>query len=246
MASRSSIEYRRTNLSDLKQLQKVINVKFDDLRLLKQAVTHKSFINEQPDPDLLSYERLEFLGDSILGQIIAEQLYVKFPNLSEGELTKMRSALVSGESLFQIGQKMGIDQFIITGKGERLSNGSRKRSVVAAIFESITAAIYLDRGLDPTKTFILDSFKSKIDEMSLKGLHGNDPKSDLQEFTQKTYQELPKYKIISQSGPDHEPTFEISVAVQSVTIAIAKGSSKSEAESKVAYIALQKLILENL
>ena len=142
-------------MADLQDLQKIINIKFSNSALLEQAVTHKSYLNEQSNPDLQSYERLEFLGDSILGEIIAESLYIKFPQTLEGDLTKMRSSLVSGQSLFKIGQELGIEQFIITGKGEGLSNSAKKRSVVAAIFESITAAIYLDQGFDTAKELSL-------------------------------------------------------------------------------------------
>ncbi len=228
-------------MTDLHKLQNSLNIKFTDATLLEQAVTHKSFLNEQPNPDLQSYERLEFLGDSILGQIIAEQLFNKFPETLEGDLTKMRSYLVSGESLFKIARELGIEKYIITGKGEGLSNSTKKRSVVAAIFESITAAIYLDQGFDTTRKFILQAFESRLESISLEKLYSNDPKSDLQEFTQKVYQQLPTYKLISQSGPDHEPVFEIAVEINSRIIASATGKSKSEAEAKVASLALQEL-----
>ncbi|CAI8359612.1 MAG: Ribonuclease 3 [Chloroflexota bacterium] len=228
-------------MADLQDLQKIINIKFSNSALLEQAVTHKSYLNEQSNPDLQSYERLEFLGDSILGEIIAESLYIKFPQTLEGDLTKMRSSLVSGQSLFKIGQELGIEQFIITGKGEGLSNSAKKRSVVAAIFESITAAIYLDQGFDTAKEFILKTFESRLSAITPRDVHKSDPKSDLQEYTQRAFQQLPKYHIISQSGPDHEPTFEISVQIKSDIIASATGRSKSEAETKVASLALRKL-----
>lgn len=228
-------------MADLFDLQKAIDIKFNSQELLTQAVTHKSYLNEQSNPDLQSYERLEFLGDSILGEIITELLFMQFPTVLEGELTKMRSSLVSGESLFKVAQELGIEKFIISGKGEGQSNSARKRSVVAAIFESITAAIYLDQGFETTKTFILKAFQSRLDKISHNTEYSNDPKSDLQEYTQKIFQSLPVYKIISRSGPDHEPIFEISVQIKSDIIATAAGKSKSDAETRVASLALQKL-----
>jgi ribonuclease-3 len=233
------------NTEEITKLQSLLKVEFTNAGILVQALTHRSYLNEQPNKDLPSYERLEFLGDSLLSEIISKELYKKYPNYLEGALTKIRSSLVSGDSLAKIGAKLGLDKYIITGKGEYLSEGPQKKSILAAVFESITAAIYLDQGYIPMRDFVLRHLRQPLGQFTLGNNQISDPKSQLQELSQKLYNDLPQYKVLGREGPDHKPIFKVSVAIGNRSLAIEVGNSKSEAETKVAQVALDILLSTN-
>jgi ribonuclease-3 len=233
------------NTAEITKLQSLLKVEFTNTSILVQALTHRSYLNEQPNKDLPSYERLEFLGDSLLSEIISKELYKKYPNYLEGALTKIRSSLVSGDSLAKIGAALGLDKYIITGNGEYLSEGPQKKSILAAVFESITAAIYLDQGYIPMRDFILRQLKEPLGQFTLGNNQISYPKSQLQELSQKIYNDLPQYKVLGREGPDHKPIFKVSVAIGTRSLAIEVGNSKSEAETKVAQVALDILLSAN-
>jgi ribonuclease-3 len=216
------------------ELEKRIKYKFKDENYLKNALTHTSFANEKKLGKLSSYERIEFLGDSILNTVISEYLFVKYPNLPEGELTRNRSNVVCEQTLAKCARNLGIGAFILLGKGEANTGGFDRESILADVFESITGAIYLDGGYDAAKAFILSNIEIYIFE-SIKGSTMMDYKTLLQELVQKTDAKI-EYKIVHEEGPDHDKIFisQIIIAGNISGEGKGKGKTKKEAEQNAA------------
>lgn len=210
--------------------------KFNDEKLFKSSMTHSSYANEQKN--VKSNERLEFLGDSILGIICAEYLYNKYPDMEEGELTKHRAAIVCEKSLYEVGMYFGIDESIILGKGEEANGGRKRHSIIADAVEALLASIYLDGGMESAKDFAL-SFIPERENMSLKGKAFNDYKTALQEIVQKNHQETLSYKLVKEEGPDHDKVFTVEILLNSNVFASGNGKSKKEAEQMAAKQALE-------
>ena len=220
---------------------KNVGIKFKNLELLDQAFYHRSIQNEVHN--VKSNERLEFLGDSVLGFATASYLYKNFDN-PEGELAKIKSAVVSEKTLASIAKKIGIDKLLVLGKVEKLSGGSEKPALLADCMEAIIGAYYLDSGYENAEKYVLSFIVPEIELICKEGM--KDYKTLLQEEVQKKYKSFPKYEVIKKSGPDHNQTFEIVVQINDFVLGPEKGKSKKEAEQKVAKKALDFLKKEQI
>lgn len=223
-------------------LEKKLDYAFKDRELLIQALTHSSFAYESQAEDFSNNEVLEFLGDSILGFIVAEYLCSAYPDLSEGELSKLKSTAASTTALSTFAKKIKLDRNILLGKGEEKSGGRKKKTILAGAFEAVVAAIYLDGSIEPVRSLItgqLDIFFKKIDADKF---FINNYKSALQEHLQKENYPAPVYKTITTMGPDHKKRFVVEVSSRNEKLAKAKGLSKKDAEQKAAQKALKTLM----
>lgn len=207
--------------------------KFKNVDLLKAAFTHSSYAHEQHEQ---SYERLEFLGDSILGFICAEYLFKNYPDLPEGELTKIRAAVVCEKSLFLTAREYGFEKYLRLGHGER-SSGGVKKSILADTVEAVLAAVYIDGGIECAREFALSFLPEKIDR-AIKEHECTDYKTTLQEIVQKNRQETLAYKLKGESGPDHDKTFFVDLYLNNNKISTGEGKSKKQAEQNAAKSAL--------
>ncbi len=219
----------------LKSCQETLGYNFKDIKLLKNALTHTSF----KTPNNPSNERLEFLGDAVLGVVISEFLFKKFPEYSEGKLTKIKSVVVSSVTLAKIGAEMELKKHVSVGKG-LISNNTFPKSLIADVFEAIIAAIYMDGGLKAAYDFILEKLEKEID-IVCNNKHEKNYKSILQHFCQKQQGHIPKYKIIKQSGPDHQKTFEVVTLINNVECCTGLGNNRKDAEQVAAKKTLESL-----
>lgn len=201
--------------------------------LLKEALTHKSYVNENPVKGTKDNERLEFLGDAVLDMVISEYLFERLPEAQEGELSKIKSTVVSEPTLAQIAKKINLGEYIFLGKGENLSQGRSKNSLLANTLEAVIAAIYLDGGIQETKKFIHRWFIETIENILTHQLTF-DYKTDFQEECQRIFEILPEYRLVKSFGPDHDKSFEIHLVVKGKVFGIGVGKSKKEAEQKAA------------
>ena len=215
----------------------MINYKFQDVRLLQNALTHSSYANENRDKGAKNNERLEFLGDSVLGFLCAEHIYSEYSGLPEGELTKLRAAVVCEGSLFEFAESIELGEMLLLGRGEKQGGGSRRPSVLADAVEAVLAAIYLDGGMEAARAFIMDFIKRKSAQV-VKGQRTMDYKTELQEIVQKNHQETLSYQLVGESGPDHNKTFRVAVYINNNPIAHGEGHSKKTAEQAAAKAAL--------
>ena len=234
----------------IKDLEKAIGYRFQNDEYLRRAMTHSSYANETGNPKhhLLCNERLEFLGDSVLSLITSDYLYRQYPDLPEGDLMRMRAALVREEALASYARKIGLGEFLLLGKGERNSGGADKDAVIADAFEAILAAIYLDAGSVDGQAAVANFLLPLVSEAAgqlqhLSGYH-DDYKSRLQEFVQKDGGEL-EYRIVSESGPDHNKTFCVEVYLDSNRIGSGSGHSKKNAEQAAAHDAMKLFALKS-
>lgn len=224
----------------IEKLEKKIGVKFNNPDLLQQAVTHRSYLNEHRDYKLDHNERLEFLGDAVLELVITEYLYENYPN-PEGELTNWRAALVNGEMLAKISTKLGVEEFLLMSRGEAKDKGKARQYLLANAFESITGAIYLDqkeKGYDACKKFILKNVVVELDNIIKNKLY-MDPKSRFQEVAQDKIGVTPAYKVLEETGPDHERKFVVGIYLGEDLIAQGEGLSKQEAQRNAAIAGLE-------
>jgi len=227
-------------LAEVSSFQNKIGVTFNNLSLLELALTHSSFINENPGIAPEPNERLEFLGDSVLGLIMAEKLYLDFPDAPEGTLTRLRSALVRRETLAKAAETLGLGDYLILGKGEESGGGRNKPINLAGAFEALIAAIYLDLGWETVRSFIIKLFGPEVYQQACQET-GADFKSRLQEIMQAERQITPSYHLISASGPDHAKHFLIEVRAGEVVLSRGTGMSKKSAEMDAARCALERL-----
>ncbi|MFC2010470.1 ribonuclease III [Chloroflexota bacterium] len=227
-------------MSDLAALQKNLGVIFKDASLLEQALTHSSYINENPGSTFPSNERLEFLGDAVLGLIVSEKLYRDYPHLTEGGMTKLRSALVRQETLARIARIIGLGGYLYLGRGEEASGGRQKPANLACALEAVIAAIFLDRGQSGAMEFILKSFNAELEKAVNQGMR-TDYKSELQELTQSREQQAPAYHLIEATGPDHGKIFTVEVRLGKTVLGRGSGKSKKAAETEAARTALERL-----
>ena len=220
---------------DLSLLEKKIKYKFKDISLLKLALTHSSF------EKTLNNENLEFLGDRVLGLVIAEKLIRDYPSADEGSLDKMLSSLVNRNTCFIVANNLALGDFILLGSTERSSLGNKKKSILSNACESILGAVYRDSDFVIVKKLILELWRERIHNIDQNLI---DPKSFLQEWTLKKYKKLPEYKTLSKEGPDHEPIFEIELKFMNYKKAFSKARSIKEAEKLAAesFIQLNKII----
>ncbi len=223
------------------RLEKILGLRFRDRDLLRQALAHRSFLNEQDGSPMDSYERMEFLGDAVLELVVSNELYQRLPDLNEGELTKARAALVCGESLSQLAQTLSLGEFLLLGKGEEASGGRQRESLLAAAFEAVVAAIYLDQGYGQARQFILDALADQLEEFCRRGAPPENPKSQLQEYFQGLGRPSPRYRLVSAEGPDHSPLFTIEAVVEDQVVGTGQGGKKAEAERAAALDALGRV-----
>jgi len=218
----------------INKLQKIIGIKFREKNLLVQAITHKSYNSK------INYEKLEFLGDRVLGIAISNKLIELYPSEKVGILDKKFSNLVNKNTCYEIGKKLKLNEFILVGNTKK-QNIKIENKIISDVCESIIGALFIDKGLKVTNTFILkfwDEFLNKSDETLI------DAKTKLQEFSLKKYKSLPEYKLISNTGPRHKPNFKVGVKIQDTKFIYSSGSSKKNAEQSAASILLNKLDLK--
>ena len=227
-------------MTDLETLQQVLNIDFKNPSLLQQALIHSSYVNENPDRAPTPNERLEFLGDAVLGTIIAEKLYQLLPDATEGELTRLRAALVRRTTLYRIARTIGLSQYLYLGRGEEASGGRHKSTNLAGALEAVIAAIFLDRGSRAATDFVLRLWDADLRESTKKGV-AVDYKSQLQQIIQSSRQETPAYRITQASGSSHAPLFTAEVFTGDVILGRGCGTSKKIAEAEAARSALEQL-----
>jgi ribonuclease-3 len=226
----------------LDAVQQTIGYLFKSAPLLEQALTHKSYANEVRDKRGLDNERLEFLGDAVLSLVISEYLAEHFVDLSEGELSKRKARLVSEASLAKIAERLQLGKLLRLGRGEELTQGREKPSILADACEALIAAIYLDGGLEPARAFIIASFAQELGEQHEAdgAALAQDFKTSLQERCQKQWELLPDYVVVREAGPDHQKLFEVEVSVRKKVVGIGMGRTKKEAEQMAAKQALEQ------
>ena len=222
----------------IKELEEAIGYRFHNISLLQNALTHSSYANERWHNGLLSNERLEFLGDSVLGMLVAEYLYRSFPNRPEGELTRMRADMVCEGTLAAAANRIGLGKHLLLGHGEEQGGGRSRDSILADAMESVIAACFLDGGLEAAlevvRRFILV-------EVPVTKLHTADYKTQLQELVQQKKNQTLAYKLVGQSGPDHDKSFDVEVSLNGQVVGRGSGSSKKRAEQDAARAAIEKL-----
>jgi ribonuclease-3 len=223
------------------EFERALAYKFRDRDLLARALTHKSYANERRETSSSHNERLEFLGDTVLGFVIGELIYRSFPNLQEGALSKIKAHLVSAATLASKGRALGIGRYLRMGAGEARSGGAEKLSLLADGFEAIIAAIYLDGGLPAAEAFLRRVFGPDVTGIDIGDLSFQDYKTALQETAQALGLPLPEYRIVDEYGPDHEKIFVIQVFWDGEAFAYGRGSSKRDAQRKAAKEALKRL-----
>lgn len=219
-------------------IEKSLNYEFKDKRNLILALTHSSYANENKNKKLLSNERLEFLGDTVLNMIISENIYRKYSNLSEGEMTKIRATVVCESSLVKCANKLGIGNYILLGKGEENTGGRTRMSILSDAVEAVIGAIYIDSGIEKAKCFVLDQMGEFVDK-SVKGDIFMDYKTQLQEIVQRDGDRKITYEIIDEKGPDHDKIFISQVRVDNNVVGTGKGRTKKEAEQMAAKASLE-------
>lgn len=222
----------------LGQMEELLGYRFADRSLLFKALCHRSYANEKGMPHIESNERLEFLGDSVVELSVTHILYEDFPDYPEGELTKLRSPLVRGKALADVSLKLGINRHVLLGKGEDMTGGREKPSILADTFEAVVGALYLDGGFDVARGFVISCLEEKIREIVKWG--PGDFKSELQEYATKKTGSVPRYRI-KEEGPDHFKTFHATVEVADRSYGPVSGTSKKEAEQGAARMAIMKL-----
>lgn len=223
------------NFSDFEEKTKIV---FKDKNLLRQAFTHRSYINENASTNLSHNERLEFLGDAVLELIVTDFLYKKYPSYTEGELTAIRSALVNAIIISEVALQAGMNDFLLLSRGEAKDHGKARQYILANTYEAYIGALYLDQGYAAVDKFLHENLLPKTDEIIKKKLW-RDAKSLVQEKAQEFLQTTPQYKVLSQSGPDHDKHFTVGIFFGASKIAEGKGKSKQEAEVGAAQAALK-------
>ena len=226
----------------IKDLENAIDYHFQNISLLQNALTHSSYANERWHNSLLSNERLEFLGDSILGMLVAEYLFRNFPDRPEGELTRMRADMVCEKTLANVANHIGLGQHLMLGHGEEQGGGRSRDSILADAMESVIAACFLDGGLEAALRFIQ---KFILVEVPVNKLHNMDYKTKLQELVQQKKNQVLSYHLIGQSGPDHDKKFDVEVSLNGQMVGSGSGSSKKRAEQDAARAAIERLFPEH-
>jgi ribonuclease-3 len=224
---------------DFSQFEQSLNLSFSDPKLLRQAFTHRSYLNEHRGEVEAHNERLEFLGDAVLELISTHFLYEKFPTHNEGELTAFRAALVNAVTCAEIATKLGMNDYLLLSRGESKDNGRARGILLANAFEALIGAIYLDKGMDAAREFITEHLFPKIDEI-VENKSWRDAKSALQEKVQEHQGMTPYYAVIKETGPDHDKEFVVGVYAKDSMIAQGTGKSKQEAEQSAARNALDE------
>ena len=227
----------------IKDLETAIGYRFQNITLLQNALAHSSYANERWHDSLKSNERLEFLGDSILGMVVAEHLYRGFSNRPEGELTRMRADMVCERALARVAEQIGLGQHLLLGHGEEASGGRNRDSILADAVESVIAACFLDGGMDAARSFIQ---RFILTDVPVRKLRNADYKTALQELVQQKKNQQLSYQLTGESGPDHDKHFEVAVLLNGKTVGNGSGSSKKRAEQDAARAAMEALFPDEL
>ena len=244
------IEAHRTELKngqvvrlrdEFEALQQAIGYRFRDRGLLEHAMTHTSRANEDVSGGVVDNESLEFLGDAVLGFVVADTLFHEFPDWDEGQKSKTKASMVSTFALAKQAERLHLGDHLLLGRGEEKTGGRHKQALLADGYEALIAAIYLDGGIEHARTFIVRQFAPLLDDARRAGAGGQDFKSALQELLQARELPLPEYRLVAAVGPDHRKQFEIEVVVRGEPLASATGTSKKDAEQEAARAALEKL-----
>lgn len=222
---------------DQLKLEKIINEKINCVELFKEAMTHPSFAEEHKL--LYNNQRLEFLGDAVVQMIFTDYLYRKYHVFQEGNLSKIRASMVNQDALAKLARAISLSDFIMMGRGELEQGGFERNSTLCDAFEALIGAIYLDFGMGKASDFLIHVLENVCPE-PMQLLHDSNPKGILQEFTQEKYGCIPVYDVLEQSGPDHNPVFEVSVKINDKQIAIGKANSRKNAEREAARLALKQ------
>ena len=224
----------------LHELEQHLDYTFHDLRLLRAALYHSSYANEHRAQSVSSNERLEFLGDAVLGFVSADYLYGKHPDLPEGELTRIRAALVCEDSLHEVAQRLHLGDFLMLGKGEESGGGRHRPSILADAVEAVLAAVYLDGGIDEARALVHRILLEKEPEQVVESRR-RDCKTELQELVQRKPNQELRYALVSESGPDHAKVFTVAVMLNGQVVGLGSGHSKKEAEQSAARTALEQM-----
>lgn len=233
----SSVKIR----DEFEALEESIAYRFRDRGTLEHALTHRSRANEDVTGGVADNESLEFLGDAVLGFVISEFLFRRFPERDEGQKSKMKGALVSTPTLARQAERLGLGAHLLLGRGEERTGGRRKQALLADGYEAIIAALYLDGGMDEAQAFIVREFEALIDDVAGAVTIGDDHKSALQEVLQGRGEPLPEYVVTAEDGPAHRRLFRIEVRARGVVLAEAEGRTKKEAEQEAARLALERI-----
>jgi ribonuclease III len=230
---------------EFESLQQAIGYRFRDRGLLEHAMTHTSRANEDVSGGVHDNESMEFLGDAVLGFVIADVLFREFPDFDEGQKSKTKASLVSTATLARQAERLDLGQHMLLGRGEEKTGGRRKQALLADSYEAVIAAVYLDGGIEPARAFILRQFGTLIGDVRRTGVSDRDFKSALQELVQARELSLPEYRVVGAAGPDHHKVFHVEVIVNGDRVAEATGASKKDAEQEAARVALEKLAIQN-
>ena len=222
----------------IRNLETDIGIEFNDKTILMMSIAHSSFVNENPHDINYSNERLEFLGDALLGAIIASELYTNYDEMDEGDLTELRASLVRAETLAEIAQEINLGKHLLLGQGEEQTGGRNRTSNLSRAFEAILGAIFLDQGYKKVNEFVSGIFQKRLNNTSINLLQ--DPKSRLQELIQQEKKTAPVYQLVKETGPDHHKLFTVEVCVDEKIIGYGNGKRKLEAERNAAEDALKK------
>jgi len=239
-------DFLSQHLDHLFQLEVSIGYSFNKRDLLRQALTHKSFVHENQSLGLNHNEALEFLGDSVLGFIISSSLYRHFPGETEGNLSRFRSYLVSGNHLVHLARELNLGSYLLLGRGENKTGGYQKKNILIDTLEALIAAIYLDGGFRPARSFVLRIFKAPIKNLKKEAVNLKDYKTQLQEYMAEKLNSSPRYVTIGEEGPDHEKTFFVQIEVNGVNLGRGYGQSKKSAQQMAARETLQILFKQDV
>ena len=222
----------------INELETAIGYRFSNIMLLQNALTHSSYANECWHDSLKSNERLEFLGDSVLGMVVAEYLYRNFPNRTEGELTRMRADMVCERSLAAVADRIGLGKHLLLGHGEEQGGGRSRASILADAVESVIAASFLDGGMGAAEAFIA---RFILCDVPVKQMNNADYKTALQELVQQKKHQILSYALVAEQGPDHDKLFTVEVSLNGQVVGCGTGTSKKRAEQEAAKTAIEKL-----
>jgi len=225
---------------DRHELEARLRIKFKDPHLLRQALIHTSYLNENPGIGIGSNERLEFLGDAALGVVVAHQLYVEYPDVDEGKLTELRAHLVRRDTLARAAARFDLGEYLQLGRGEDAAGGRKRPTNLARGYEALVGAIFLDGGIVKARGFIKRSLRDELAKLRQSGMP-HDPKSRLQEVIQSRWQTTPSYRLMKTEGPDHARRFTVQVVVSGKPLGTGEGRSKQMAEKAAAQEALNQI-----
>lgn len=230
----------RIREQEYEQLYHNLGYRFQNYTLLRKALTHRSFVNEFGDPAIEDNEKFEFLGDSVLGLVISDFLFQTFPRFREGDLSRVKSHVVSEPFLAEIARDLDLGTYLLLGKGEAASGGHEKNSLLSNCYEAVVASVYLDGGIEAAWAFLLRCFQERIETL-IEQQHILDHKSLLQEHSQEIFNCPPVYRLRRIIGPDHDKTFEVELLIKKEVFSVGTGKNKKEAEQSAAKEALTKL-----